>query len=74
LFREINLFYSFVLFPSLEKEIFHVIEVIELAIAEAWWAVSIVAVNAEVAIFVASDHILAPVALAGHVFHVLGDH
>ena len=62
------------LVPSLEKEILHVVEVIELAVAKAWWAVSIVAVNAEVAILVPSDHVLAPVALAGNVFHVLGDH
>ena len=60
--------------PSLEKKILHVVEVIELAVAKAWWAVSIVAVNAEVAILVPSDHVLAPVALAGNVFHVLSDH
>ena len=56
------------------EETFHFLEVVVFTVAEAWWAVSIIAVDAEVAVFVARNHILASVAFARNVVQVLGDH
>ena len=59
---------------SLKKEVLHVLEVIEFTVTKAWWAVSIITVDAEIAVFVSSDHVLASIALAGDVLHVLSNH
>jgi hypothetical protein len=61
-------------YSSLKKQSFHLIEIIEFAVAKAWWAVSFIAVNAEVAILICLDNVLAPKALAGNMLLVLCDH
>lgn len=53
---------------------FHFLEIVILAVSEAWWAVCFVAVDAEVTVLVTSNHVLAPEALTGHIFLVLSDH
>ena len=59
---------------SPKEKTFHLIEIIELAVAKTWWAVSFIAVNAEVAILIGIDNILAPEALACDIFLVLSNH
>lgn len=52
----------------------HFLEVIELAIAKAWWAIGFIAINAEVAVLVACDNGFTSEALAGGILSVLSDH
>lgn len=59
---------------SLKKELFHFFEIHELAVAKALWAVSLIAVNTEVAVLVARNHVLASIALGRSVFLDLSDH
>jgi hypothetical protein len=58
----------------LEKKLLHFLKVVELAVAKTWWAISLVAVNAEVAILVAGNYSLASEALAGGVLCILSNH
>ena len=62
------------LFHSSEKETLHFLQVIILTVSETWWAVSLVAINAVIAILVASDDVLASEALAGNILLNLSDH
>ena len=59
---------------SLKKELFHLFEIHELAVAKALRAVSLIAVNTEVAVLVPRNHVLASVALGRSVFLDLSDH
>ena len=52
----------------------HFLKVVELAVAKTWWAIGLVAVNAEVAILVAGNYGLTSEALAGGVLCVLSNH
>jgi len=58
----------------LEKKLLHFLKVVELAVAKTWWAIGLVAVNAEVAILVAGNYGLTSEALAGGVLCVLSNH
>ena len=59
---------------SLKKELFHFFKIHVLAVTEALWAISFVTVNAEVAVLVTSDNVLASVAFRSGVFLDLGYH
>ena len=48
-----------------EEQSFHFFEFVELLVAQAWWAESVVAVNTEVAVLVSSDDSFASGTLAG---------
>ena len=52
----------------------HLLEIVIFAVTKACWAVSLVAIDAEVAILVVVDHSLAPEALDSHILLVLSDH
>ena len=52
----------------------HFLKGVELAVAKTWWAIGLVAVNAEVAILVAGNYGLTSEALAGGVLCVLSNH
>ena len=59
---------------NFEEELFHLFKVHVLAIAKALWTVSLIAVNAEVAVFVPSNYCFASVALSSSVFLDLSYH
>ena len=56
------------------ENVFHFFKIIELTVAQACWAICLVAIDAEVGILVASDNSLASEALGGDVFGILNDH
>ena len=57
-----------------EEQSFHFFEFVELLVAQAWWAESVVAVNTEVAVLVTSDDSFASGTLAGCGLSVLNNH
>ena len=53
---------------------FHLLKLVELSVAQAWWAVCLVAIDAEVAVLVSSNDSLASETLASGTFSVLNNH
>tara|TARA_B110000305_G_C19006039_1_gene432738 strand:+ start:177 stop:437 length:261 start_codon:yes stop_codon:yes gene_type:complete len=59
---------------SIEEQLFHFFKFIELSVSQAWWAVSVVAINAEIAVLVSSNDSFASSTLAGCALSVLNNH
>ena len=76
----LNLFVALVKYSSkhqlfsLKKELFHFFKIHVLAVPEALRAISLVTVNAEVAVLVPGEHVLASVAFGSSIFLNLGYH
>ena len=62
------------LVDSIKKQLFHFFKVVELTVAHAWWAVRLVAIDAEVAVLVGSNDSLAFQTFAGCGISVLNNH
>jgi hypothetical protein len=57
-----------------EKKLLHFLEIVELAVSEAWWTISFIAINTEIAVFITCNDSFASEALAGGVLCVLSNH
>ena len=57
-----------------EQELFHFFKIIEFAVTKAFWAISLVAIDTEVAVLVACDYIFASEAFTCCCFLILCDH
>ena len=57
-----------------KKDLLHLLQVVEFAVAKAFRAIGFVTINTKVAVLVASDHIFAPETLGSRGLLVLGNH
>jgi len=59
---------------SIKKQLLHFFEIVELLVAQAFWTVCLIAINAEIRILVTSNDSLASEAFAGGALSVLDNH